>query len=174
MSIFNNDTKPLDVSTLTVDLEDRLRPFEERLQRIERQYLEWCQREQARPGSVISTAAPGEVQEAIQRAERERAETALKFFRSVEPAIRAELGRRVDEIRPLYETLARQMDHLVNLERDIAALTRRCGRFPSASVADPGVSETNYLAWRARIEPILRPPKPAPRVTAETNPLPSF
>jgi hypothetical protein len=171
MSMFPSSTK-LDATDLMADLAEKLRPFEERLANIEREYLAWSHREQARPGSDIVTEPPTAVTAAIQRVQRERAETALKFFHSAEAAIRMEFERCVNEIRPLYEALAEKMDALTTLERHVASFASRCGVFAAPSVTDPQISGANFQAWSAHTQRVLHPPTPAPRATMVANPLP--
>jgi hypothetical protein len=157
-----------DFDQLDAALAAEVKPLREHKARILKVEQDRFQKELVRPGATIEGSVPTEVNEAFLAVSRKERATALKFFESVNPSVKADRSRRADAVQEKIASAIDSLKQFQSYDARYAAFAGKCG----ARVARPQSIENilHSLAEWAEAER-RRSAEPPARVEWPENPV---
>lgn len=153
------------------ELAARLRPMDDKSEKVRQAHREWYQRELQRPGAHITTQAPEEVETALAQLRQKRFNAGREYYVSQEVAIVRETEAWTTEIAELLEPLVEKIEAFKQWQQARDRFAGACG-MPRPMLADLATVEPTpqgFRFWRDRVQRVLHPPVKQARVPASEN-----
>ena len=104
----------------------RVAPHMDRIERVTQRWRDWTDRNRHDPSATVSGGAPDAVNEAIGIEQRKIHEAGRRVFTECQPAIEADLERRVAAVRETFAVFVDAARELIVLETEYRRFAGAC------------------------------------------------